>query len=442
MAGIIQRKVLPHHRILNPLSSGRIWVLWQDNLMDLIIISSSEQFVHCKASPVDGSAPFFFTAVYASNNFSDRLSLWHDLEVLALQSPSSPWIIGGDFNEIQFSNEKVGGRSIHSRHASRFNQCIEKCHLNDLRSIGGLFSWSNNQDNRIACKLDRALVNIHWTSSYSNSFIQVLSPGLSDHSPLLVTSRPPIPGGPRPFKYFQMWESHPDFSALVHDSWQKIFHGSPMFVLVKKLQHTKTVLKHWNRFVFGPVQQQLQVCRSSLEAAQYNLSMDPLNLGLISIETQAKSKYLDLVRVEESFMRQKSRQLWLSEGDRNTNFFYSMVKSRIARNSIRSVQLLDGSISSDPLTIKKHAVDYFEALLNKQCSAPVPQLPPMASLSVLDQFSDVPGLQVFEDDLSFTCSSCISEIRSSDRRLADHFGGKLHLGYMQIREKLAELESE
>ncbi|KAF3617082.1 putative biotin carboxyl carrier protein of acetyl-CoA carboxylase, chloroplastic-like [Capsicum annuum] len=31
---------------------------------------------------------------------------------------------------------------------------------------------------------------------------------------------------------------------------------------------------------------------------------------------------------------------------------------------------------------------------------------------------------------------------SSDRRLADHFGGKLHLGYMQIREKLAELQEE
>lgn len=28
----------------------------------------------------------------------------------------------------------------------------------------------------------------------------------------------------------------------------------------------------------------------------------------------------------------------------------------------------------------------------------------------------------------------------SDRRLADHFGGKLHLGYMLIREKLADLQ--
>lgn len=28
----------------------------------------------------------------------------------------------------------------------------------------------------------------------------------------------------------------------------------------------------------------------------------------------------------------------------------------------------------------------------------------------------------------------------SDRRLADHFGGKLHLGYMLIREKQKELQ--
>lgn len=33
----------------------------------------------------------------------------------------------------------------------------------------------------------------------------------------------------------------------------------------------------------------------------------------------------------------------------------------------------------------------------------------------------------------------LSNVLLSDRRLADHFGGKLHLGYMQIREKLADL---
>ncbi|XP_044500555.1 U1 snRNP-associated protein usp106-like [Mangifera indica] len=39
------------------------------------------------------------------------------------------------------------------------------------------------------------------------------------------------------------------------------------------------------------------------------------------------------------------------------------------------------------------------------------------------------------------CGAFLS-IYDSDRRLADHFGGKLHLGYMQIRDKLAELQEE
>ncbi|KAH9607384.1 hypothetical protein KSS87_011769, partial [Heliosperma pusillum] len=37
------------------------------------------------------------------------------------------------------------------------------------------------------------------------------------------------------------------------------------------------------------------------------------------------------------------------------------------------------------------------------------------------------------------CGAFLS-VYDSDRRLADHFGGKLHLGYMQIREKLADLQ--
>ncbi|KAI3928239.1 hypothetical protein MKW98_023840 [Papaver atlanticum] len=39
------------------------------------------------------------------------------------------------------------------------------------------------------------------------------------------------------------------------------------------------------------------------------------------------------------------------------------------------------------------------------------------------------------------CGAFLS-VYDSDRRLADHFGGKLHLGYMLIREKLVDLQEE
>ena len=37
------------------------------------------------------------------------------------------------------------------------------------------------------------------------------------------------------------------------------------------------------------------------------------------------------------------------------------------------------------------------------------------------------------------CSAYLG-IHDNDRRLADHFGGKLHLGFIKIREKLEDLK--
>ena len=39
------------------------------------------------------------------------------------------------------------------------------------------------------------------------------------------------------------------------------------------------------------------------------------------------------------------------------------------------------------------------------------------------------------------CSAYLG-IQDNDRRLADHFGGKLHLGFITIREKLEELREK
>ncbi|CAE6106342.1 unnamed protein product [Arabidopsis arenosa] len=46
--------------------------------------------------------------------------------------------------------------------------------------------------------------------------------------------------------------------------------------------------------------------------------------------------------------------------------------------------------------------------------------------------------------ITFAANKCafFLDLLCLDRRLADHFGGKLHLGYMLIRDKLAELQEE
>ncbi|KAK1308281.1 hypothetical protein QJS10_CPA09g00980 [Acorus calamus] len=68
--------------------------------------------------------------------------------------------------------------------------------------------------------------------------------------------------------------------------------------------------------------------RKVLELAQSALSEDPLNPSLISNVTHLKGQYLEVLKRDESFARQKSRQIWLKEGDKNSGFFHAKVKER------------------------------------------------------------------------------------------------------------------
>ncbi|KAK1270523.1 hypothetical protein QJS04_geneDACA004226 [Acorus gramineus] len=188
------------------------------------------------------NSEIFLIAIYGSNSAAERLSLWHDLCSLAARTSSSPWIVGGDFNEVCYAHKKRGGRGAHTRRMLKFNNCISECFLQDLKAVGGLFSWSNNQVNRIACKLDRTLVNNQWKLEFLDSFVNFMAPSLSDHSMLLVTVKPNIISGPKPFKYFQCWEEHPGFSELVESAWRLSMAGSPISDWLKDSNTSRHIL--------------------------------------------------------------------------------------------------------------------------------------------------------------------------------------------------------
>ena len=68
------------------------------------------------------------------------------------------------------------------------------------------------------------------------------------------------------------------------------------------------------------------------------------------------------LKAEEQFWRQKSRVLWLREGDRNSKYFHALVKQRRARNRI--TQLLDenGNVVEDEEGLVAIATSYFRQI--------------------------------------------------------------------------------
>ncbi|KAK1278728.1 hypothetical protein QJS04_geneDACA020406 [Acorus gramineus] len=152
-------------------------------------------------SKLSSALLLFITVVYASNDPFDRLSLWHSL--CRISSSFAMWLVSRDFNEVRYAHEKEGGRPIHTRRAKKFNECIEKCGLEDLKACGHTLSWNNQQSNCIACRLDRTLDNNEFFMNYPTSVAQYFTPGFFDHAGIKTILKPQLPSGPAPSNILQ-----------------------------------------------------------------------------------------------------------------------------------------------------------------------------------------------------------------------------------------------
>ena len=87
------------------------------------------------------------------------------------------------------SEEKLSNLPPNLEDMKSFNDCLASCDLDDLKTTGLDYSWTNNQnaESSVWSRIDRILVNSCWLDTYSTSFAALLASGVSDHSPVLVT---------------------------------------------------------------------------------------------------------------------------------------------------------------------------------------------------------------------------------------------------------------
>ena len=78
---------------------------------------------------------------------------------------------------------------------------------------------------------------------------------------------------------------------------------------------------------------------------------------------KARESYKEWVDLEEVSWRQKSREIWLKEGDRNTGFFHRMENLHRRRNSINSIRI-NGIHLVNEDEVKEGLVRAFQNLLS------------------------------------------------------------------------------
>lgn len=132
-----------------------------------------------------------------------------------------------------------------------------------------------------------------------------------------------------------MWIEHPQFQKILHESWvgtnlKDSFSG--------KTSQCGADLSQWARKEFGSVRKRKKELTEKLTALQSYEEYEEVRQHIRVIEAEMDQ----VLKAEETMWFQRSRALWLKDGDRNSAFFHQKASHRKKRNTTKKFQNKEG----------------------------------------------------------------------------------------------------
>ena len=125
---------------------------------------------------------------------------------------------------------------------------------------------------------------------------------------------------------------------------------------MEKIYRCRKAISAWKRSNPSNNEKVIELLKAKLDQAQNEDSLSTEE------ELEIKWQLCAAYREEKIFWRQKSRAIWLREGDRNTKYFHAKTKQRRARNRITKLKNSMGVWVETEEGIEQLAVEYFEEL--------------------------------------------------------------------------------
>jgi hypothetical protein len=340
-------------------ASGGILLMWDKRCVEKLEDAVGIYSVSCKFKNVADQKVWMYTSVYGPNVDRERSLMWDELAGIRSWW-GLPWCVGGDFNVVRFSSERLGSVGF-SPGMYEFFDFISDNGLIDILLSGGNYTWSNNREMVSMSRIDRFLYTADWEEGFITISQKRLIRLTFDHFPIMLECGS-IPRGRRPFRFENMWLKADGFLERVRNWWGSYqFSGTASYVLANKLKALKGDLKKWNEDEFGHVTMKKNMMMADLRELDLVEETRPL-----SVDEKSK-KELTIVELDKLFLmeeiswRQKSRALWLQEGDKNSKFFHRLANSHRNANSITRLSM-DGNMSYNQDDIRDHIASFYERL--------------------------------------------------------------------------------
>ncbi|KAG7534112.1 Reverse transcriptase domain [Arabidopsis thaliana x Arabidopsis arenosa] len=330
--------------------SGGLALMWK-NSVSLSLISRDERLIDAHVTYNNKS--FHLSCVYGHPVQSERYILWEKLERIA-ENRDEEWMLIGDFNEILSNSEKIGGPLREEWTFRDFRNMVANCDLVDMRSRGDRFSWvGERHSHTVKCCLDRVFINSAMAASFPNAETEFLDFTGSDHKPIVVHINDSTPYRHRPFRFDKRLVDIPEFKQVVKEGWN-IRNNLQTVAITERIRSCRKAmasLKHRSNL-------NAEVRIRTLQT-RLNRSMESTVRAERQQIPQIQEALARAYDDEEKYWKQKSRNQWMKEGDRNTSYFHACAKNRFSQNRIISILDDQGRVHSGNNDIGAHAQAFF-----------------------------------------------------------------------------------
>ncbi|XP_058759648.1 uncharacterized protein LOC131632954 [Vicia villosa] len=318
-------------------------------------------FDSIESSETNGFAGGMLVAsIYARPNDTCKKDLWEALKVIA-GSVIGAWMVAGDFNDIACIGDKKGGVSASLKRCNTMRNRMDACKFNDLEARGSRFTWRGpifHGGQRIYEKLDRAISNDDWRILFHDAFVRVLMRvEFSDHHPILINLSETRYGSvTKCFRFENAWLMNDSYENLLRDTWKKDV------TLTNYLQNVVEGITLWKFDSFDKVRRDKQIIIKRLDGIQCKLQRHDNYGGLRRLEAKLLNELSEILNKEELMWYQRSKTMWLSDGDRNTRYYHMRTIARRKRNKILMLKDINGDWITDQDDLKNHVTDFYKGL--------------------------------------------------------------------------------
>jgi len=390
--------------VVDPIGrSGGLALFWKD-VQSLEIFNYSRSHIHAVIKDSEGAPQWQFTGFYGQPDVTRRNESWvllKHLKTLLLL----PWLCTGDFNEIVVQFEKTGAALRRDSQMAGFRDALEVCDLSDLGYVDPRFTWCNHRrgDSFSMERLDRVVANLGWCSRFPAAEVFVLPACTSDHHPLLISLNEFL--GVRTsfrcgFKFEAAWVQDVECQGLIKSIWEASFSvGNPVLDVQEKLSACQQKLSSWSRRKFGRTAAVLKQKNSELLKLQSRAN--PSFAAGIKLLQKEIEEILDR---EDLKRKQRAKQSWYVQRDRNTKFFHSWANQRRKTNRIQSRTDAGGRIWKEDKEVSTIFLDYFETLFRTQNPTGIDQCLDNLESRVTPAMNDSLTRPFLEDEIQFALS--------------------------------------